>query len=237
MPNWSYNNFTISGQKDDLKSFYDEALKPNQNGDLSFKFSNIFPMPERVKNTISPSSSATGKKWINSDKDAIRDNNVSDILGENPTIKLIPCENNTPEKCSELKKLFGADNWYDWNIMNYGTKWDIEVEKDSYEKYEEEFYCYFETAWSPPEIFLRKLQEKFPKLDIVLKYDLEGSDTLGVYETNRYDGEVYLDHSEAEAEYKSEDGRSVHYSNDVGEWVYDDDNEICEDIVKVNPFD
>ena len=65
MPNWSYNNLEVSGDPEQMKEFYSVVIKENLNKEMSFRFSNIFPMPEKIKNTISPSSSAKGKKWIN----------------------------------------------------------------------------------------------------------------------------------------------------------------------------
>ena len=82
MPNWTFNNLKITGKPEDMNEFYSEALKPNINGDISFSFSNIFPMPEKIKNTISPSSSALGKKWINENLSSKRNDKLSDILGE-----------------------------------------------------------------------------------------------------------------------------------------------------------
>ena len=41
------------------------------------------------------------------------------------------------------------DNWYDWNVTNWGTKWEISV--IDYERYDDEtVWISFETAWSPP---------------------------------------------------------------------------------------
>ena len=56
---------------------------------------------------------------------------------------------------------FGADNWYDWRNMHWGTKWpansdDIEVEDEGdYVEYS------FDTAWSPPLGILEELNRKF----------------------------------------------------------------------------
>jgi len=236
MPNWSYNNLRISGESSEMKSFYEIAIKPNVNGNRTFRFSNIFPMPEKIKNTISPSASAKGRQWINEHLAAVRDKKISDVIGEENDLVLIPCENNTEEKCQLLQKEFGADNWYDWNIMNYGTKWDVEVHEDSYHISEEEFNANFNTAWSPPALFLDKLQSMFPKLDITLTYDLEGSDSCGIFETYRCDDDVTIEHSEADVEYQSEDGKEVYFSNEDGEWHYSDDDEVCNDVVKVSPF-
>jgi hypothetical protein len=235
MPNWSYNNLTITGNPEKMKDFYDVALKPNINGDITFNFANIFPMPEKVKNTIAPSGSAKGKKWINADTAKIRDVNLSEMLGSEIEVNLIACENNTDEKCEALKKEYGADNWYDWNIITYGTKWDIDA--SDFVKGDDEFNVYFDTAWSPPGNFLNNLQKKFPDLDIRLSYSLEGSDDCGVLYTDRFDKEVSLVHEEDEIIYRGSDGRDIYFNNDDGEWHYHDDDEICEDYISINPFD
>ena len=241
MPNWSYNNLKISGDPDKMKEFYSIGIKLNINNEMSFRFSNIFPMPEKIKNTVSPSSSAKNKKWMNEDEVAAeRESKISDVLGTKPSIELIPCENNTPEKCKALIEEYGADNWYDWNISNYGTKWDAESVLGDIEVSDGEFITSFDTAWSPPSTFLEKLQNKFPELDIRCSYTLEGSDDCGLFETNRYneDGEevVYLDHETSESRIVSDDGRSVYFDED-GDCRYHDDDEICEDWYTENPFD
>ncbi len=237
MPNWSYNNIRISGEKSEMDKFYELAIKPNINGQPTFRFSNIFPMPEKIKNTISPSQSAKGRLYVNEHLSEIRDKKINDVFGEKSDVVLIPCENNTDEKCKALQKEFGCDNWYDWNVANYGTKWDVEVHDDSYHISEEVFNANFDTAWSPPGIFLDKLQRKFQNLDVRLTYDLEGSDYCGVYETYRHSDGASIQHEELDAQYLGEDGREVYYSSDDGEWYYVDDNEVCYDVVKVNPFD
>lgn len=41
------------------------------------------------------------------------------------------------------------ENWYDWNINFWGTKWDISlIDWDRYD--DETIWISFETAWSPP---------------------------------------------------------------------------------------
>lgn len=238
MPNWSYNNLNISGSPEKMKEFYDIALKPNSNGEISFRFSNIFPMPEKIQNTISPSSSAKGRKWMNENVSVIRDNTISNVLGEEEyTSELIPVENNTDEKCKLLKDQYGADNWYDWNLATYGTKWDCEVLEKNCIKDETFFECQFDTAWSPPGAFLYNAQKKFPDLTINLKYQLEGSDECGVFYTDKFDSEVTISHETDEVTYVGIDGRDIYYSDEDGEWHYHDDNSICEDYITVSPFE
>ncbi len=236
MPNWTYNQLTVSGDSDDMKEFYDIAIKSNVNEDLSFRFSNVFPMPIKIKNTISPSSSAKGRKWMNEGKSTVRNDKLNEVLGEEDNDpNLIPVENNTPEKCQQLIKEYGADNWYDWNIKTYGTKWDIEVKSDEFFKSDEQFECCFDTAWSPPSTFLENLQNKFKKLDIKLTYELEGSDDCGIFYTDRSGDDVSIVYEQDEISYIGSDGRDI-YCDDNGEWHYHEDDEICEDYISVNPF-
>lgn len=238
MPNWSYNSLKISGSVQEMNLFYKESLKINSNGDLTFRFSNLFPMPSKIKNTISPSSSAFGKKWINEHEiSKIRDSKIESVMNGNVVEKvLIPCENNTPDKCEKLRLEFGADNWYDWNIQNYGTKWDVEVNGDSYIKCDDFFESSFDTAWSPPVIFICRLQEKFPNIDIRLTYQVEGGNGCGILCTSRHGDVVEIVEEESEIIYQSEDGREVYFDSESGKFKYTDCDEECDDVISINPF-
>ena len=237
MPNWTYNTLKISGEKTDIENFIEVAFKPDNNGELSFSFENIFPMPLKLKNTISPSSSAKGRKWMNEDKASVREIAISEVLGEDSQTNLIPVENNTDEKCALLRKEYNADNWYDWNLKSWGTKWDVEVLKSNCIIDEEEIILDFNTAWSPPEAFLQNLQQKYQNLDIRLHYTSEGSDHCGLFGTIRDGDKVYLDFCEDELIYKASDGSDIYYDNNDGEWKYSETNQICEDYISINPFE
>lgn len=54
---------------------------------------------------------------------------------------------------------------YDWQIENWGTKWDAIEPKLISEKPGEIIY-HFETAWSEPEPWLDKVIKKYPRLKI-----------------------------------------------------------------------
>lgn len=61
---------------------------------------------------------------------------------------------------------YGANNWYDWSLANWGTKWN---------SYDGEWYwegesIQFNTAWSTPEAIYRALIRKFPNLDFEVKF-------------------------------------------------------------------
>lgn len=231
MPNWSYNSLRVSGSAESMAEFYSEAIKEGK-----FEMSNLFPMPEKIKNTISPSSSAKGRKWMNEDHvSANREGGLSEILGEEPE-GLIPCENNTPEKCLALIKEFGADNWYDWNIATYGTKWDISVGEEEFDREPTEFLASFDTAWCPPMQFLERLQQRFPNIDISMTFEVEGSDTCGIAYTDRTQEEPSIAIDEAELEFESSDGRKIFFDEDQGFWAYEETGEECDDVMSINPF-
>ena len=201
MPNWSYNNLQVSGDAEVMKQFYSQAIKNNSEGEPEFRLSNLIAMPEKIKNTISTSSSARDRKWMNVEKSDIRDSSISDILGEESEVVLIPVENNTEEKCRQLVAEFGADNWYDWNIKNFGTKWDASATE--FDCDEGHFNVWFDTAWSPPGVFLEGAQVMYPQLDFELVYDLEGSNDCGRFSTYRDSNGVYIDHEEGELSYRA----------------------------------
>jgi hypothetical protein len=41
------------------------------------------------------------------------------------------------------------DNWYDWNLTHWGTKWEISI-IDSERQDDDTIWISFSTAWSPP---------------------------------------------------------------------------------------
>ena len=50
------------------------------------------------------------------------------------------------------------DNWYSWNIDNWGTKW--EVYGVEWQRDENSFYLNFDTAWSPPIAFYEFIESE-----------------------------------------------------------------------------
>lgn len=61
-----------------------------------------------------------------------------------------------------------TNHWYDWNIRNWGCKWDARVQ--DFQEYvgKHEYLCvlayYFDTAWAPPEGVLNSMSEQYPTL-------------------------------------------------------------------------
>lgn len=77
------------------------------------------------------------------------------------------------------------DNWHEWRLVNWGTKWDITDNElgelpssDSPGLLE----YGFSTAWSPPIALVQKLNEDFPSLTFRLVYAEPGVCFAGMYE-------------------------------------------------------
>ena len=56
-------------------------------------------------------------------------------------------------KAKENLKKYGYDNWYDWRVENWGTKWDImefyNINRKEIGEDESEISLGFDTAWAP----------------------------------------------------------------------------------------
>jgi hypothetical protein len=82
------------------------------------------------------------------------------------------------------------DNWYDWNISNWGTKWDASI-IDWCRDSENELTIYCDTAWSPPITLYEYLTEEGWEVDayyhesgmgFVGKWNSDGGDDYYEYD-------------------------------------------------------
>lgn len=75
------------------------------------------------------------------------------------------------------RELFGDDNWYDWSVRNWGTKWnacasyieDIKKQDGVYQT-----VVHFDTAWNAPHPIFERLAKLYKKLDFEIVYADEG---------------------------------------------------------------
>jgi len=80
----------------------------------------------------------------------------------------------------EESLMFKGNSWYDWNVRNWGTKWDVAVndndkypDTELYEDTDNSLGYKFNTAWSPPIEAITKLSEQYPSLEMNLSYEEE----------------------------------------------------------------
>jgi hypothetical protein len=72
------------------------------------------------------------------------------------------------------------ENWYNWNINNWGTKWDIEAELQTED--EDQLFYTFDSAWGPPTMWFHTIGEKYNLLCFKLEYEEGGMDFWGINE-------------------------------------------------------
>ncbi|WP_051940696.1 hypothetical protein [Stenoxybacter acetivorans] len=96
-------------------------------------------------------------------------------------LNLVDAGNNPELSAAYERNLerFGAKNWYDWRLINWGTKWD------AYESYvsvsDDCIDLSFDTAWSPPEGIYSAICAVYPTLSLRADYFEEGCFFAGYY--------------------------------------------------------
>jgi len=97
-----------------------------------------------------------------------------------------PFNENSPNR-NELKQKYGAYDWYDWRVQKWGTKWDVSEPRIETHG-STSILISFETAWSPPQMAIQSLAEKFPELKLKLSYLEEGNGFVGydIWEGGEY---------------------------------------------------
>ena len=64
------------------------------------------------------------------------------------------------------QKLYGNNNWYDWSLANWGTKWDAYGYDDCIDYSGDKDTITFLTAWSAPHPVIEKLAQMYPAVKI-----------------------------------------------------------------------
>jgi hypothetical protein len=79
------------------------------------------------------------------------------------------------------------NDWYSWNINNWGTKWDVNSEDLSLIVQGNDRVCIsFDTAWGPPIEFFKKIEEQYGF--VVKAYAFEtGMFFAGIYEDGDFE--------------------------------------------------
>lgn len=86
-------------------------------------------------------------------------------------------------------KGYEYDNWYDWRLAHWGTKWDVSLPFIDFT--DDKLSLSYDTAWSPANEVLLKVSEMFPTLLVENNYLEEGMNFIGT--TRFVSGEVVLD--------------------------------------------
>ena len=160
MPNWVMNKVKFTGSEKDIKAI--KTLVKTE--DNQFDFQKIVPMPESLNLESSTTSEFAircaqhyldggiepSEEYLN---DKYYQERMSWIEWVDFGIKYL-----------KNMELYGAYDWYDWSIENWGTKWNS-CDADWYENEAE-----FTTAWDAPVPIFCALAQMFPNVEIEVCY-------------------------------------------------------------------
>lgn len=159
MPNWSYNSLSISGNPEEI---------------AQVKFQVSQPFTREHDNWNSDTKQMEVKTYT-------YDNPVFAFWNIiRPTDMEAYVKQPDYNKPLEDKMLFQSNDWYSWNVRNWGTKWDVAVHNG--EEYPEtaiqvdnpDHLIYsFNTAWSPPESVVMEISRQYPNLTFDMEYQEE----------------------------------------------------------------
>ena len=132
-----------------------------------------------------------------------------------PTPEKLLQENLSEIEKQELKTMYGFDDWYEWRLFHWGTKWDCDDYGFESSTDEKSYYILdFDSAWSPPIEFLINVSLIYPTLSFQLEYIEPGNQFAG---TTYINNGIFLDLC-GEPVRKNENGEII-------EFTYDDENE------------
>lgn len=159
MPNWVYNGLTIEGNPEQVEKLVEQMNRPFvdsiiSNGDLAYQ----------VKQT----------KYVNPIF------SFRNIIG--PTD--LEAYKAQPWTGDMENRVEHPDSWYNWNIRNWGVKWDVAVSID--DQYPDTYmegpvengenkvvYYNFNTPWGIADKALTNLSSQYPSLLFTLSYEEE----------------------------------------------------------------
>lgn len=160
MPNWVFTSMTVLGKEEDLIKFRDKAGKSYQTYHKGERI-------EKEDGTWSYDPDVVVEKLHEapiSFMNFVTPENIEAYYGasdyEPEGYETMSLE----EKMAHAMK-FSSDGWYDWNVREWGTKWDAcNPEMTDNEPSTLSIGYRFDTAWSPAEGAFRKMVEQHPEL-------------------------------------------------------------------------
>ncbi len=210
MPNWCWNNLTIEGDKESISKFRkilntpdrtelicksedkenlrkeylkEEKERGNHTENImSFINTQTKDIDEFIMNEYQNKSGLDIKVIHNGDIVSFVKNRMLNLFHPMPTeLNNTISSYGTRESDADLIAKYGVDNWYDWHCNYWGTKWDVDAVEDD-ETDEECISLGFDSAWSPPTEWLKKVAKDYPSLEFLLEYEEGGCAFKGTLE-------------------------------------------------------
>ena len=196
MPNWCDNVLVVEDGSGADAFVADLHRKANDNGIVEAFFDAFDPMPRVLRDV------QTGTITVD-DVQYHAWRTITTPAPESLSTQQVPVP---AAELAAWKRLYGADNWYDWAIKHWGTKWDTRVDVDDLP------YLRFATAWAPPLAFVETLSTRYPSANFRLVYAEQGTEFAGerlyqggvVMGFTHYDGPFFLADAHAGDDYDYE---------------------------------
>ena len=169
MPNWAYSTLTAIGAPSDVDACVAQLAKPYDREFVSLVNKDGELVGERETATVKQDFSF----WniVRPSDDIIEEYNSVRRADNTRTGWLPEAITGPGSLLEEDRKAPISNHWYDWNIRNWGTKWDTDAE---FERFAPDHAFYrFETAWSPPVDAITALSAQHPSLVFTLEWEEE----------------------------------------------------------------
>ena len=163
MPNWCYNSLTVDGSAEDVAKVKAQVSAPFT----------------AVHENWNMETQKMESKVYSYDNPIFAFHNIYNHIQDGVPEEVYQAQGTDSGDLKEAL-MFKGNNWYDWNVRNWGTKWDVAVSND--EKYPDTYIAdenttglsyTFNTAWSPPIEAITKLSEQYPDVTFNLSYEEE----------------------------------------------------------------
>lgn len=209
MPNHITNQLIVTANSNEEIQKFLDVIKGNNTMDgkqQAIDFNNIIPMPSGLRNTEASSyvDDSIYYYLVKSSQEHL----IERILRYPLAYNMDRFAGYTDKKLADMMKIgkqyvdkfnkYGAINWYDWSIKNWGTKWnayDSSVSMIS----DTSAVVWFDTAWSGVPTIIQKLSEMFPSLSFEYQF---ADEDMGYNCGSGYseDGEFYFEMLEPNSE-------------------------------------
>ena len=143
MPNNVSNKLTINATLQKRLDIQEFMKGKYDDGEINpFDFNRLIPMPEELRDIQTGATWIKGKqyrRWRKTEKGYV---GIDD------------------EEAAALSAKYGAPDWYEWAIANWGTKWNAYGPPTS-SMGKAVLYFEFDTAWGTPKPIIQALADKF----------------------------------------------------------------------------
>jgi len=177
MPNWVFSSLSVSGDELELQRMMEQLNAPFTQPLIESVFNKETEKWEVVNTRTITYSNPVFAFWnIHRPSEKVWD----EYFGVQPKVKS-ELTMNDPNWWADVEaKRVVSNHWYDWNITNWGTKWEVAVRDDDkgscteiVHREDGHIVYRFDTAWSPPLEVIAILSFQFPELVFDLEYEEE----------------------------------------------------------------